>query len=118
MRSFGRILFWLYRALSLVIIIIGLIQLIMFRNNSYFALKVLIPIIIVDLLLLCVTTLVSMLRKGGWPSIAQLLRSTRFRLTLWYTLILAIVLLIFSTIVYATVCNDLNGVISTNLRSH
>src|ERR1051326_3033837 len=45
------------------------------------------------------------------------LYSTRFRLTLWYTIILALVLLVFSSIVYEAVKNDLNKATYTNLRS-
>src|SRR2546421_7998803 len=45
------------------------------------------------------------------------LNSTRFRLTLWYTIILALVLLVFSSIVYEAVKNDLNNATYTNLRS-
>src|SRR6266571_2362060 len=47
----------------------------------------------------------------------EFLYSTRFRLTLWYTIILALVLLVFSGIVYEAVNNDLNNATYTNLRS-
>src|SRR5437588_2725665 len=47
----------------------------------------------------------------------EFLYSTRFRLTLWYTIILALVLLVFSSIVYEAVKNDLNNATYTNLRS-
>src|SRR5215469_3709776 len=117
MRSFRHILFWVYRLLSILVIIVGIIQLILFRNNPSFSLKVLILVIIIDLFLLCTTTLVSAIRKEGWQSIPQLLRSARFRLTLWYTLILALVLLIFSSIVYEAARNDLDGAVYTSLRS-
>ena len=43
--------------------------------------------------------------------------SIRVRLTLWYTLILALVLLIFSSIVYETARNDLDAAVYANLRS-
>ena len=56
-------------------------------------------------------------RKGGKRSLRQLLYSTRFRLTLWYTIILALVLLVFSSIVYEAVKNDLNNATYTSLRS-
>src|SRR5215469_10004680 len=117
MRSFRHILFWVYRLLSILVIIVGIIQLILFRNNPSFSLKVLILVIIIDLFLLCATTLVSAIRKEGWQSIPQLLRSARFRLTLWYTLILALVLLIFSSIVYETAKNDLEAAVYASLRS-
>ena len=117
MRSFGHILFWVYRLLSILVIIVGIIQLILFKNNPAFSLNFLIPVIIIDLFLLCATTLVSAIRKEGWQSISQLLRSARFRLTLWYTLILALVLLIFSSIVYETARNDLDAAVSASLRS-
>ncbi|HEY6411363.1 MAG TPA: HAMP domain-containing sensor histidine kinase, partial [Ktedonobacteraceae bacterium] len=117
MRAFGHILFWGYRTLSILVIIIGVVQLILFKNASNFTRNFLIPIIIIDLLLLCATTLVSAIRGESWQSIPQLLRSTRFRLTLWYTLILALVLLIFSSIVYETTRNDLNAALSGSLRS-
>ncbi len=117
MRSFGHILFWVYRTLSILVIIVGIVQLILFRNNPSFSLNFLIPVIIIDLFLLCATTLVSAIRKEGWQSIPQLLRSARFRLTLWYTLILALVLLIFSSIVYETAKNDLNAAVYASLRS-
>lgn len=117
MRSFGHILFWGYRTLSILVIIVGMLQLILFKNNLYFSLNILIPVIIIDLLLLCATTLVSAIRKESWQSIPQMLRSTRLRLTLWYTLILALVLLIFSSIVYETTRNDLNAAVYASLRS-
>ncbi|HYT34934.1 MAG TPA: HAMP domain-containing sensor histidine kinase [Ktedonobacteraceae bacterium] len=117
MRSFGHILFWGYRMLSILVIIFGVVQLILFKNASNFNRNFLIPIIIIDLLLLCATTLVSVIRKESWQSIPQLLRSTRLRLTLWYTLILALVLLIFSSIVYETTRNDLNSAVYASLRS-
>jgi two-component system OmpR family sensor kinase len=117
MRSFGHILVWGYRTLSILVIIVGVVQLILFRNNSSSSLKVLIPVIFIDLFLLCATTLVSAIRKESWRSIPQLLRSTRFRLTLWYTLILALVLLIFSSIVYETARNDLDAAVYASLRS-
>ena len=96
MRSIRYILFWGYRTLSILVIVVGVVQLILFKNNSNFSLNILIPVIIIDLFLLCAITLVSAIRKESWQSIPQLLRSTRFRLTLWYTLILALVLLIDS----------------------
>src|SRR5438132_1199087 len=117
MRSFGHILFWGYRTLSILVIVVGIVQLILFRNNPSFSLNFLIPVIIIDLFLLCATTLVSAIRREGWQSIPQLLRSARFRLTLWYTLILALVLLIFSSIVYETASNDLNAAVYASLRS-
>ncbi len=117
MRSFGHILFWGYRILSILVIIVGIVQLVLFRNNPSFSLNFLIPVIIIDLFLLCTTTLVSAIRKEGWQSIPQLLRSARFRLTLWYTLILALVLLIFSSIVYETAKNDLDAAVYASLRS-
>src|SRR6266436_4795845 len=117
MRSFGHILFWVYRLLSILVIIVGIVQLILFRNNPSFSLNFLIPVLIIDLFLLCATTLVSAIRKEGWQSIPQLLRSARFRLTLWYTLILALVLLIFSSIVYETAKNDLEAAVYASLRS-
>jgi two-component system OmpR family sensor kinase len=117
MRSFGHILFWVYRLLSILVIIVGIVQLILFRNNPSFSLNFLIPLIIIDLFLLCATTLVSAIRREGWQSIPQLLGSARFRLTLWYTLILALVLLIFSSIVYETDKNDLNAAVYASLRS-
>ena len=117
MKSFGHILFWAYRLLSILVIIVGIVQLILFRNNPSFSLKFLIPVIIIDLFLLCATTLVSAIRREGWQSIPQLLRSARFRLTLWYTLILALVLLIFSSIVYETAKNDLEAAVYASLRS-
>jgi signal transduction histidine kinase len=117
MRSFGHILFWGYRTLSILVIIIGIVQLILFRNNPRFSLNFLIPLIIIDLFLLCATTLVSAIRREGWQSMPQLLRSARFRLTLWYTLILALVLLLFSSIVYETARNDLNAAVYASLRS-
>src|SRR5260221_7228507 len=117
MRSFGHILFWGYRILSILVIIVGIVQLILFRNNPSFSLKFLIPVLIIDLFLLCATTLVSAIRKEGWQSIPQLLRSARFRLTFWYTLILALLLLIFSSIVYETARNDLDAAVYASLRS-
>ncbi len=63
MRSFGHILFWGYRMLSILVIIFGVVQLILFKNASNFNRNFLIPIIIIDLLLLCATTLVSVIRK-------------------------------------------------------
>jgi two-component system, OmpR family, sensor kinase len=60
---------------------------------------------------------VSAIRKEGWQSVPQLLRSARFRLTLWYTLILALVLLIFSSIVYETAKKDLGAAVYASLRS-
>src|SRR6266567_2790142 len=117
MRSFGHILFWVYRLLSILVIIVGIVQLILFKNNPSFSLNFLIPLIIIDLFLLCATTLVSAIRREGWQSIPQLLRSARFRLTLWYTLILALVLLIFSSIVYETARNDLDSAMYASLRS-
>src|SRR5215469_13397685 len=117
MRSFGHVLFWVYRLLSILVIIVGIVQLIQFKNNPAFSLNFLIPIIVIDLFLLCATTLVSAVRKEGWQSIPQLLRSARFRLTFWYTLILALLLLIFSSIVYETARNDLNAAVYASLRS-
>src|SRR6266704_3088414 len=117
MRSFGHILFWIYRLLSILVIIVGIVQLILFKNNPSFSLNFLIPLIIIDLFLLCATTLVSAIRREGWQSIPQLLRSARFRLTLWYTLILALVLLIFSSIVYEVAKNDLDAAVYASLRS-
>src|SRR5947209_2675614 len=117
MRAFGHILFRSYKVLSIAVIIIGTIVLIVFRNGSRPTLTVLIPIIIVDLLLLCVVTLINTVRRGGKRSLTQLLYSTRFRLTLWYTIILALVLLVFSSIVYEAVNNDLNNATYTSLRS-
>ncbi len=117
MRSIRYILFWGYRTLSILVIVVGVVQLILFKNNSNFSLNILIPVIIIDLFLLCAITLVSAIRKESWQSIPQLLRSTRFRLTLWYTLILALVLLIFSSIVYETAKNDLNAAVYASLRS-
>src|SRR5215831_14627412 len=115
MRSFGHILFWVYRLLSILVIIVGIVQLVLFKNNP--SLNFLIPVLIIDLFLLCATTLVSAIRKEGWQFVLQLLRSARFRLTLWYTLILALVLLIFSSIVYETARNDLDAAVYASLRS-
>src|SRR5215471_14626853 len=117
MRSFGPVLFWVYRLLSILVIIVGIVQLIQLKNNHAFSLNFLIPVIVIDLFLLCATTLVSAVRKEGWQSIPQLLRSARFRLTLWYTLILALVLLIFSSIVYEAARNDLDAAVYASLRS-
>src|SRR5260370_8694917 len=98
MRSFGHILFWGYRILSILVIIVGIVQLILFKNNPNFSLNFLIPVIIIDLFLLCTTTLVIAIRKEGWQSIPHLLRTARFRFTLCYPLILAPGLLIFTSI--------------------
>ncbi len=73
MRSFGHILFWVYRLLSILVIIVGIVQLILFKNNPSFSLNFLIPLIIIDLFLLCATTLVSAIRREGWQSIPQAL---------------------------------------------
>ena len=117
MKSLRHILFWVYRILSILLIIVGLVQLVLFRNNPSDSLKFLIPVLIIDLFLLCATTLVSAIRKEGWQFVPQLLHSARFRLTLWYTLILALVLLIFSSIVYETARNDLEAAVSASLHS-
>ncbi len=117
MKLFGQILFQLYRVLSIAVIVIGTILLIFFRGGSRFALDVLIPAIIVDLLLLCIVTLVGTVRKKGKQSIRLFLYSTRFRLMLWYAFILALVLVIFSSIVYEAVTNDLNNAAYASLRS-
>src|SRR5439155_5237992 len=60
-----------YKALSLVIIIVGMIALIMQKNDmrSY---SVGATIIIVDLVLLCIITLVGHVRQGGIRSILHL----------------------------------------------
>src|SRR2546430_9727029 len=62
-----------YKALSLVIIIVGLIALVMQKNDvrSY---SVSATIIIVDLVLLCIITLVGHVRQGGIRSILHLVR--------------------------------------------
>src|SRR5215472_16876663 len=116
MKSLGYILFWVYRILSILVIIVGIVQLILLKNNPSFSLNFLIPVIIIDLFLLCTTTLVSAIRKEGWQFVLQLLRSARFRLTLWYTLILALLLLIFSSIVYEAARNDLEAAMYASLR--
>ena len=98
---------WIYKGLSVAIIVVGMIALIMFKNDngSFFSSAI---IVIVDLVLLCITTLISYVRHDGWRSILLLLRSTRLRLTLWYAVLLTVILFIFSSIVYATEQHNLN----------
>ncbi|MDQ2905828.1 MAG: HAMP domain-containing histidine kinase [Chloroflexota bacterium] len=100
----GRKIFLLYKTLSLVIIVIGVIALITDGLNKvnqslYFSIG---PVIIIDVLLLYTVTLANGLRKGGLRSIARLLRSTRFRLTLWFVALLALILFVFSGTIYTT----------------
>ncbi len=107
---------WIYKGLSVAIIVVGMIALIMFKNDngSFFNSAI---IVIVDLVLLCITTLISYVRHDGWRSILLLLRSTRLRLTLWYAVLLTIILFIFSSIVYATEQHNLNMMLNDSLHT-
>ncbi|HEX6553263.1 MAG TPA: HAMP domain-containing sensor histidine kinase [Ktedonobacteraceae bacterium] len=105
-----------YKALSLVIIIVGMIALIMQKNDvrSYSAGA---TIIIVDLVLLCIITLVGHVRQGGVRSILHLVRSMRFRLTFWYAALLALILFILSSIVLTTERQNLSTALNDDLRT-
>ena len=105
-----------YKALSLVIIIVGLIALVMQKNDvrSY---SVSATIIIVDLVLLCIITLVGHVRQGGIRSILHLVRSMRFRLTFWYAALLALILFIFSSVALATEKQNYVVALNDNLRT-
>ncbi len=107
---------WVYKVLSVAIIVVGMIALIMFKNDnaSFFNSAI---IVIVDLVLLCITTLISYVRQGGWHSILLLLRSTRLRLTLWYAVLLTVILLIFSSIVYATEQHNISMMLNDSLHT-
>ncbi|HYL43521.1 MAG TPA: ATP-binding protein [Ktedonobacteraceae bacterium] len=107
---------WIYKGLSVAIIVVGMIALIMFKNDngSFFNSAI---IVIVDLVLLCITTLISYVRQGGWRSLLHLLRSTRLRLTLWYAALLAIILFSFSSIVYATEQHNLKMMLNDSLHA-
>src|SRR5438094_9089833 len=105
-----------YKALSLVIIIVGLIALVMQKNDvrSY---SVSATIIIVDLVLLCIITLVGHVRQGGIRSILHLVRSMRFRLTFWYAALLALILFILSSVVLTTERQNLSAALNDDLRT-
>jgi two-component system, OmpR family, sensor kinase len=111
-----RVISRVYRVLSLVIIIVGMIALIMQKNDvrSY---SVSATIIIVDLVLLCVITLVGYVRQGGPRSILHLVRSMRFRLTFWYAALLALILLMLSSVVLTTEKQNLSAALNDNLRT-
>ncbi|MDQ2715747.1 MAG: HAMP domain-containing histidine kinase [Chloroflexota bacterium] len=94
--------FVLYKTLSLVIIVIGVIALVSDGMNKvnqslYFSIG---PVIIIDVLLLYTVSLANGLRKGGLRSVVRLFRSTRFRLTLWFVALLALILLVFGGTIY------------------
>jgi signal transduction histidine kinase len=111
-----RVISRVYRALSLVIIIVGMIALIMQKNDvrSYSTSA---TIIIVDLVLLCVITLVGYVRQGGPRSILHLVRSMRFRLTFWYAALLALILLMLSSVVLTTEKQNLSAALNNDLRT-
>jgi two-component system, OmpR family, sensor kinase len=111
-----RVISRVYRVLSLVIIIVGMIALIMQKNDvrSY---SVSATVIIVDLVLLCVITLVGYVRQGGPRSILHLVRSMRFRLTFWYAALLALILLMLSSVVLTTEKQNLSAALNDNLRT-
>src|SRR5947209_5193797 len=105
-----------YKALSLVIIIVGLIALVMQKNDvrSY---SVSATIIIVDLVLLCIITLVGHVRQGGPRSMLHLVRSMRFRLTFWYAALLALILFMLSSVVLTTEKQNLSSALNDDLRT-
>jgi two-component system OmpR family sensor kinase len=111
---------WVYRALSVAVIVVGMIVLIndsRFFSFDFISAYIVISVMIIDLALLCIITLASTVRKGGLRSILPLLRSTRFRLTLWYTAILVLILFMFGSIVIATEKYDLNISLAANLHT-
>lgn len=105
-----------YRVLSLVIIIVGMIALIMQKNDvrSY---SISATIIIIDLVLLCITTLVGYVRQGGPRSMLHLVRSMRFRLTFWYAALLALILFTLSSVVLTTEKQNLSAALNDDLRT-
>src|SRR5436305_4999479 len=111
-----RVISRVYRALSLVIIIVGMIALIMQKNDvrSY---SVSATIIIIDLLLLCIITLVGYVRQGGPRSMLHLVRSMRFRLTFWYAALLALILFMLSSVVLTTEKQNLSSALNDDLRT-
>ena len=115
-RSLRRVLFSVYRLLSLSIVGIGLMMMITLRGipAAYLTIG---PILIIDIVLLCIIMLVNKVRIHGLRSILITLRSTRFRLTLWYVAILALILLFFDSIIFATEKVGLSPYLDSYLRT-
>ena len=54
--------------------------------------------------------------KSGWNLLVDFLHSIRFRITLWFIFILAIVLAIFSSFIYLNEARDLQGDSVSNIQ--
>src|ERR1700730_3821369 len=96
--------YWLYQKASLALLVVSLFIFLLTGGmvvGTYFTTEI---IILLDIIQLSLVTLIRYVRKEGLQAISlrTIWRSIRFRITLWYTIILAIVLLIFSSLVTHT----------------
>ena len=106
----------IYRLLSIALIIIGTIILAAHVTSPslYFSFG---PIVITTVLLLCIITFVRKVQQGGRAAIVRWLYSTRFRLTLMYMALLALILIVFSNIIYTTEKYALYNALDSNLNT-
>src|SRR5581483_2910695 len=118
-RHWMHVIFWEYRLVSIVIIIMGGITIMMKAGipsaSIYFTSG---PVIIIDILLLFLTTFIDIVRKGGPGSVGRFFRSTRFRLTIWYVALLGLILIVFDTTLYALVESSMRASLYATLRAH
>src|SRR5581483_4572539 len=104
---------------SIVIIIMGGITIMMKAGipsaSIYFTSG---PVIIIDILLLFLTTFIDIVRKGGPGSVGRFFRSTRFRLTIWYVALLGLILIVFDTTLYSLVESSMRASLYATLLAH